>query len=159
MANTADRIQLLETAFSSGRLVSTTAVLLHQAVADYFYISASDSRYASIIREQGAMTAGELAKLSGLTTGAVTGLIDRLEAAKLVKRTSNPNDRRQVLVKASDKRLPELQNLFSNLSDKARQLLADYSDHDLELIANFNAETAKIMQSEAERLHYKRRQL
>lgn len=155
ITDTSERKRLLDAAFNSTRQISSAAVLLHQAVADYFHISASDSRYASILREQGAMTAGELAKLSGLTTGAVTGLIDRLEAAQLVKRIPSPNDRRKVVVVASDERSAELHALFKGLADAARQFLAGYSDHELHLIVRFNTESAKIMQSEAQRLRQK----
>lgn len=143
------RSQLLDATFSSSRRVSAMAVLFHQAIADRLCISASDSRYASIVREREAMTAGELAQLSGLTTGAVSGLIDRLEVARLVRRETNPRDRRQVIVAASDERHAEIEELFKGAADRAEQLLVDYSSRDLELIAHFNTEWADIMESEA----------
>jgi len=150
------RDQLVEQAFLSGRQVGAAAVFFHQAVADHYGISANDSRYASLIRDQGPLTAGALAKISGLTTGAVTGIIDRLEAVKLVKRVPSDHDRRQVLVETSDERLAETQKLFEGLATKTQALLADYSEHDLVLIISFNVRSAKIMQEEVEQLRQSR---
>src|SRR6476659_7508269 len=80
------------------RRMSTTTLLFHGAVADKLGLNPSDHKCADLVREHGPLTAGRLAELTGLTTGAITGVIDRLERRGWVKRERDPNDRRKVIV-------------------------------------------------------------
>src|SRR6187402_3919833 len=77
---------------------SYTALQLHEAVARKAGLSGTDHKYLGFLIEKGQMTAGELSNLTGLTTGAVTGLIDRFEKKKLVKRQFTEDDRRKVII-------------------------------------------------------------
>src|SRR5918997_6772224 len=79
-----------------GSRLSTTTVLFHSAVADRLGVSATDVKCYTILRQTGPLTAGELAERVSLTTGAITGVIDRLERAGLVRRAADPHDRRRV---------------------------------------------------------------
>ena len=85
------------------------------------------------------MTAGELADLTGLTTGAVTGIIDRLEEAGFARREKDPDDRRRVIVRIAMK--PEVERrvgeLFGPLTQATAELAESYSDRDLALILGF----------------------
>src|SRR4051794_19089751 len=81
-----------------GRQFSDATILMHEAIAGKAGLSGTDHKYVGILMRDGAMTAGELSKLTGLTTGAVTGLIDRLELKKLVKRQFDKEDRRKILI-------------------------------------------------------------
>jgi DNA-binding MarR family transcriptional regulator len=80
------------------REFSTSTVLMHQAIAQKAGLTGTDHKYIDLLLQHGSMTAGQLSELSGITTGAVTAMIDRLEKSKLVKREQSPNDRRKVLV-------------------------------------------------------------
>ncbi|WP_291912161.1 MarR family winged helix-turn-helix transcriptional regulator [Chitinophaga sp. CB10] len=77
---------------------STGTVLMHQAIAQQAGLTGTDHKYIDLLLQHGSMTAGQLSELSGITTGAVTAMIDRLEKSKLVKREPSPDDRRKVLV-------------------------------------------------------------
>jgi DNA-binding MarR family transcriptional regulator len=68
------------------QLYSYTSIQMHEAIARKAGLSGTDHKYLGFLMEKGQMTAGELSNLTGLTTGAVTGLIDRFEKKKLVKR-------------------------------------------------------------------------
>src|SRR5437867_12726632 len=81
-----------------GFRLSTATVLFHAAIADRLGVGATDGKCYSILRQTGPITAGELAERTGLTTGAITGVIDRLERADLVCRARDPNDRRRVVL-------------------------------------------------------------
>src|SRR5687768_937204 len=85
-----------------------TSIQMHEAVARKAGLSGTDHKYLGFLIEKGQMTAGELASLSGLTTGAVTGMIDRFEKKKLVKRTFAKDDRRKVFVEPNTENIMAL---------------------------------------------------
>src|SRR2546427_10347158 len=88
------RAELLAALNEAARRQSTATVLFHAAVAERLGLSATDHKYADLIARQGPMTAGELADRAGLTTGAITGVLDRLEQAGGGRRERDPHDRR-----------------------------------------------------------------
>src|ERR671932_2430246 len=69
-----------------------------QAVADALGVNRTDMRCIDVLEREGPVTAGRLAEATGLTTGAITTVIDRLERAGMARRTRDPDDRRRVLV-------------------------------------------------------------
>lgn len=83
------------------REFSDRDVLFSQALADRLGLGLTDFKSLSLLDQRGAMTAGQLADLTGLTTGAITGMLDRLEKAQLVRRTKDPADRRVVRVESA----------------------------------------------------------
>src|SRR5690606_27842952 len=88
----------IETIVALGRNFSDTTILLHEQIAAKAGLSSADHKYLGILMQHGAMTAGQLASLTGLSTGAVTGVIDRLEKKELVRREFNPEDRRKISI-------------------------------------------------------------
>src|SRR5215218_2201127 len=81
------------------RETSAQSVLFSQAVADRVGMNPTDLESLDILARNGPMTAGRLAEMTGLTTGAITGLIDRLERRGYARREPHPTDRRSVIVK------------------------------------------------------------
>src|SRR4051794_26920350 len=96
------------------RNFSDQDVLFSQALADRLGINLTDFKCLSILERTGAVTAGKLAELTGLTTGAVTGLIDRLEKAGWARRVRDPNDRRHVIIEAAKERSADFEALFGS---------------------------------------------
>src|SRR5689334_16397083 len=80
-----------------------TSIQMHETIGRKAGFSGTDHKYLGFFLQKGAMTAGELATLTGLTTGAVTGLIDRFEKKKLVKRQFAKDDRRKVIIEPDSK--------------------------------------------------------
>lgn len=80
------------------REFSTLTVVMHQSIAHAAGLAGTDHKYIDLLLKHGAMTPGKIAELSGLSTGAVTGMIDRLERENLVKRERDAVDRRKVIV-------------------------------------------------------------
>src|SRR5262245_36530954 len=79
--------------------MSTETVLLHQTIADRLGLNLTDHKALNFVLDAGKpITPGQLAALTGLTTGAITGIVDRLEAAGFVRRKRDPEDRRQVMI-------------------------------------------------------------
>ncbi|MGP8207804.1 MAG: MarR family winged helix-turn-helix transcriptional regulator [Acidimicrobiales bacterium] len=128
-----------------------------QAVADYLGVSRTEAHCLDILDQFGPMTAGQLAELSGLTTGAITKVADRLEDAGYVSRARDPVDRRRVIVDLT----PELRRLAGELYEIPEPLMADFqaqfSERDLRvLIAYFErgSELADVRQARlASKIH------
>src|SRR5262245_22826573 len=102
--------------------------MFHQAVADRLGLNPTDHKCADFLWTRGPMTAGELAELTGLTTGAITGVIDRLERGGFVRREDDPGDRRRVVVRAVPKRLRQIGRLFEDVAARMAELSARYTD-------------------------------
>src|SRR6516164_8446505 len=75
-----------------------TSIQMHEAIGRKTGLTGTDHKYLGFLLQNGQMTAGELSNLTGLTTGAVTGLIDRFEKKKLVKRQFDKQDRRKIFI-------------------------------------------------------------
>jgi DNA-binding MarR family transcriptional regulator len=149
----AQRQTLLETIAEECRRMSTRSVLLHAAVADKLGLNPSDHKCADVLREQpGPITAGRLAELTGLSTGAITGVLDRLERAGFVARDQDPNDRRRVVIRCTPERAPDLRPLFMPLRDGTIASCSRYTDRELRLILDFMQSTELVVQEHMERL-------
>jgi DNA-binding MarR family transcriptional regulator len=128
------------------REMSTETIMFHQAVADELGLPITDHKCLDLIHRFGAMPAGRLAELTSLTTGAVTGMIDRLEKAGYVRRTNDPKDRRRTIVEPTRNRKLErkIELIFMPLHKRMHKLLSSYSDSELAFL--LDATTAFIEQ-------------
>jgi|SRR5579883_240837 len=128
------------------RQLATATVLFHQAIADRLGMHATDHRCLEILSRAGRMTAGELTELTGLTTGATTGVIDRLEKAGFVRRVEDPDDRRRVVIEPFPERIErEIAPLFRSLAPAMAELCGGYSAHDLAVIREFIASVQVVV--------------
>ncbi|WP_159454908.1 MarR family winged helix-turn-helix transcriptional regulator [Microbispora rosea] len=99
------------------------------------------------------LTAGELARRTGLTTASVTTVIDRLEAAGFVARTRDPADRRRVVVAFQpEKAGPSIAGVFLPLLRSWRDLMTDYDERDLRIIAEFLGRVEDALDDEIHKL-------
>jgi DNA-binding MarR family transcriptional regulator len=140
------------------REMSTETILFHQAVADILGLHITDHKCLDFIYRFGSMPAGRLAELTGLTTGAVTGVIDRLERAGYVKRTNDPKDRRRTIVEPTRNRKLErkLEMIFMSLRERMHKVLSEYSDRELAFL--LEATTKFLEQSHEESVKLRSRQ-
>jgi DNA-binding MarR family transcriptional regulator len=109
-------------------------------------VSATDRKCLDLL-SRGPVTAGELARFTGLTTGAVTGIIDRLVNAGYAERVSDPEDLRRVLVgRKSNSRLDKiLPGIFGPLRDDMSTVTAVYTKQQLAVIAVFLSRTREVL--------------
>lgn len=119
------------------RDMSGLGVLYSQAVAERLGINATDLECLDHIVTKGPITAGALAEATGLTTGAITGVIDRLERAGFAKREPDASDRRKVLVRALPAVGKRIMPLFEPMERRAGAALAKLSDDELAQFLDF----------------------
>ena len=148
----ADRAALLAALDRQIRAMSAQAILLSQAVADRLPVNSTDLECLDLLVLEGPLTAGRLAERSGLTTGAITGVIDRLERAGYARRVADPADRRRVIVEPRPEGVREIAPLYASLVQAMQALYARYSDQELATILDFTARAAAIGQEETARL-------
>ena len=135
-----------------GRELSTAVVMFHEAVGAYLGVSAGDQRALTLIGRHGPMSAGDLAEKTGLTPGAVTGMIDRLERAGLARRDHDAKDRRRVLVTATGHQ----PDIFGDLAKAMNDLAKRYTEKELQTIGDYLTRTIDILHDQTRRLAARR---
>ena len=134
------------------RLSGAQGGLLTQAVAARIGLHPTDLECLDVINLNGAATAGELARASGLTTGAITGVIDRLERAGYVARERDPADRRRVIVRSHAAASQRVGPFYAGLAQRMAALCAGYDAASLDLLLGFFTGATEILRDETERL-------
>ncbi|MEO6603308.1 MAG: MarR family transcriptional regulator [Polyangiaceae bacterium] len=135
---TPEREELIASVMNEGRRMGTRTVVFHAAIADRLGLNPSDHKCADLIcNETGPITAGRLAEITGLSTGAITGVVDRLERAGFVAREPDPEDRRRVVIKGTDKRAPDMRHMFLPMMEGMAGLCDKHTNEQLALIAGF----------------------
>jgi len=144
----------LDVAFATAmRRTGSLMQLMSQAAADRIGINATDLNCLNILSFGGHMTAGELARATGLTTASITGVIDRLEEAGFVSRERDPHDRRRVVVTLSlERAMRDVASVFQPVLRDWRTLAARYSDDELRLIVDFYARMEQVFRAHLVRL-------
>jgi len=131
------RAELLTALRQAIRKVSAQSVLLSQTIASRANLSSTDMECLDLLAMEGPTTPGRLATETGLTTGAVTMLIDRLERGGFVRRTPNPADRRSVIVEALPTGAQVLMPMFEPLARGMAKLNERYSAAELALVLDY----------------------
>ncbi|MCF3110270.1 MarR family transcriptional regulator [Niabella sp. CC-SYL272] len=127
-----DRIQELTREFS------TLTVVMHQSIAHAAGLAGTDHKYIDLLLKHGAMTPGKIAELSGLSTGAVTGMIDRLERENLVQRERDAVDRRKVIVVLNrEAAFQRIGPAFQNIMAEAEKLYSAFTATELDTVQKY----------------------
>jgi len=128
-----------------------------QAVADALGLNRTDMRCLDILQMEGSVTAGRLAELTGLTTGAITTVLDRLENAGFARRVRDPHDRRRVLVEMAPEAMSGAANLYGEHIARAEQLYRRYTLEQIELLLEFVRGSRELNERAAARLEERTR--
>ncbi|HTE26823.1 MAG TPA: helix-turn-helix domain-containing protein [Flavitalea sp.] len=138
------------------QLYAYTSIRMHEAIARKAGLSGTDHKYLGFLIEKGQMTAGELSVLTGLTTGAVTGLIDRFEKKKLVKRQFADGDRRKVIIVPNTENIMTLfVPLYKEFRKKSEKLTASFSEKETKVIETYFSKAIEIMNETTNKLNPK----
>jgi DNA-binding MarR family transcriptional regulator len=134
------------------RKSSALGVIFGQTVASRVGISSSDLECLDFLNIEGRVTAGRLAELTGLTTGAITGVIDRLEKAGLVRRERDDEDRRKVFIAIVPENVAKVGRFYEHLQRGMQELWETYSDAELKLMLRFMTQGYETMLAATEEL-------
>ena len=123
--------------FAAARDNGISSVLFRNAIARKLGLNITDGECLSLLSIRGVSTPTELARYTGLTSGSTTAMLDRLERAQFIRRKPNPEDRRGVLIVINKKWTETAGPLVRGVQQAHAELIASYSDEELETIADF----------------------
>lgn len=127
----------------------TLKVLHTNAVASRIGLSATEFEAIDIITRYQPITAGKLADCCGLTTGAITGLVDRLERAGFVQRERDSEDRRRVYIKPIEnaERNQKVRELYAPIAQAFRTLTAQYTPEQAQLLIDIHTQLNAVTEN------------
>jgi DNA-binding MarR family transcriptional regulator len=131
-----DHNQLRETVIRCLREFIAGSIIYNQQVADRVGLRLTDVQCINVLELMGPSTPGELARCTGLTTGGVTVMLDRLEKAGYIKREPNPRDRRSVLVRLKPTKLKKVHALYEEINQRTAALLDQTPESELRSVVN-----------------------
>lgn len=151
---TADRPRsaMLEEFARVGRDHSDATVLFHSTMSSLLGLHPTDYKALGILQRRGPLSAGEIARVSGLATSSVTNLIDRLEEKGFARRVRDAEDRRRVLVEPVPDRIGAAGTRIDSARRSLARLVDRYTDSELAVINDFLARNARRLRDETVKL-------
>ena len=149
-AKESTRRELLNKLWELGRKMSTQTVFLHQAIAQSVGLNATDTKCIDLILRGpgGSVTAGWLSDMTGLTTGAITHILDRLEKRQFIERVRDTQDRRKVFIRVRPESLEPLIPKYEAMGNAYMSLAEQYGDEELQLICDYLEKTSEVSERE-----------
>src|SRR4051794_37239493 len=134
------------------RKMGTHEVAFANAAAELRGINRTDYECLHIIDAQGSTSPGRLSRLTGLSSGAISGVLDRLEDAGYIRRIVDPSDRRRVIVEPvldhADRRSDEVQDVLDELHRQIADSLKSYSARDRNVLETFAGQLMAILEQQ-----------
>jgi DNA-binding MarR family transcriptional regulator len=140
---------------SAERELSNAVIFFHEAVASRLGMGVAEWKCLGLLGQHGALTATQLAEASGFTSGAITGIVDRLERAGRARREPNPGDRRSIIVRPLELERFQKENVFPIFTELRREMMAlasRYTPAELVAINSYFKGTTEILQRQTARL-------
>ena len=139
------RARLVGAALGAMRRLGTETDGLDQRAANRFGISRTDLQLIDRLRSDGPQTPSQLARSVGLSSGGLSIALDRLERVGYIQRSQHPDDRRSVLVQATEAIVPLEEEVFGPLIEEMMSLLGTYGDRELMTIREFLDRAAAVI--------------
>jgi DNA-binding MarR family transcriptional regulator len=147
----AQRSELILAAALEARLQQNAYDRFEDAAADFFGVNRTAMRCMEVLDRTGQLTAGDIARQTGLTSGAATALLDRLERAGYLRRLRDPADRRRILVELTDQARAATREVYGPLAQAVTEF-ERYTDAELELLADFLRTGSGLLLDNTERI-------
>jgi DNA-binding MarR family transcriptional regulator len=144
--------ELIEELISAVRAFQRATDDVDEAACDALGVNRNDGKCLDVLQEHEPMAAGALAEELGLTTGAITTLLDRLEKAGYVTRTRDTVDRRRVLVELTPLARRRIEGLYGPMGEHGREWFEPHTDEQIELLAEFFRQGTRINAANAARI-------
>lgn len=151
MTNSTER-ELQQRALAAVREYGIHLRLFQNAVDAWAGLNPTDMECLRLLFFKGSATPSELGRQTGLTSGATTAMLDRLQKAGLIERQANPADRRGTLITPTLSAAEKAASWFESARNAQRALIASYSERELEIIADVFERFAKLWDQEREKL-------
>lgn len=145
MSRTKTRAALLQELENAMRIGSSQGAMFAKMVADRAGISSADMDCIDFVNVEGRMTAGRLAELTGLTTGAITGVVDRLERAGFVRRERDESDRRKVFIVPVPEKMMQMGRPYELVKRAMAKQCEAYTDAELKFLIRYGTEAYQSM--------------
>lgn len=147
-----DKDNLKEQVILGAREYGIGSVLFRHVVGEMLGVHATDMECLGVIFLKGLATPSELARYTGLSSGATTAMLDRLEKSKLIERHPNPKDRRSTHIVVVPETAEKIGPLFASLREAQDKIVSSYSEQELELLADFFSRSVRMWEEEREKL-------
>lgn len=142
------RAELLDALIQEMPWYISAATRFQIAVADQLGMPLTDVHAIGALLEIGPAGVRRLADLMGMTTGAVTRLVDRLERAGYVRREPDPADRRRVVVQVVPERVADIGHYYEPIGERWQQQVSSYTDAQLRFLLDFLRQGREHAQAE-----------
>ncbi|MBL8099783.1 MAG: MarR family transcriptional regulator [Anaerolineales bacterium] len=149
---TNSKTDLKKRALAAVRDYGVHLTLFRNAVSEWAGVNVTDMECLRLLFLKGTASPSELAKHTGLTSGATTAMLDRLEQAGLIERRPNPNDRRGTLIAAAESSAEKAASWFASARNAQDKLISSYSEEELKIISDVFEKFTKLWDEEREKL-------
>ena len=146
------KADLKKRALMSVRDYGVNLTLFRNAMSEWAGLNVTDMECLRLLFQKGIATPSELSRFTGLTSGATTAMLDRLERAGLIERRPNPNDRRGTLIAPAPSSAEKAAAWFTSARTAQDELISSYSESDLEIIADVFERFAKLWEDERKKV-------
>lgn len=150
--NNTTKTELKKRALMAVRDYGVNLTHFRNAMSEWAGLNATDMECLRLLFLKGTATPTELARHTGLTSGATTAMLDRLEKAGLIERRPNPNDRRGTLVAPEKSSSEKMASWFESARNAQDKLISSYSESELEIIADAFERFAKLWDDERKKV-------
>jgi DNA-binding MarR family transcriptional regulator len=146
------KTDLKKRALMAVRDYGVNLTLFRNAMSEWAGLNVTDMECLRLLFQKGIATPSELSRFTGLTSGATTAMLDRLEKAGLIERRPNPNDRRGTLIAPAPSSTEKAASWFTSARTAQDQLISNYSESELEIIADAFERFAKLWDDERKKV-------
>jgi DNA-binding MarR family transcriptional regulator len=147
-----ERTKLLTELIRANRAYQSAVEKMDEAFCRLLGVNRTDGRCLDVIDQRPGLTAGELATAVGLSPGAVTTVLDRLEARGFVRRTRDPDDRRRVMVELTEDANRRAWEAYGPLGEMGAPFIDELSDKELEALIRYLRGGTEINERRAQQL-------
>jgi DNA-binding MarR family transcriptional regulator len=146
------KTELVDQVILGARQYGISNVLFRNLVGERLGVNVTDMECLGLLFHKGIASPSELARHTGLSSGATTAMLDRLEKSGLIARRPNPADRRGTLIALVESGAEKIGPWFSSVRQAQAKLISSYSEEELRVIAGFFEQSAKMWDEEREKL-------
>lgn len=150
--NNSTHADLKKRALNAVREYGVHLTQFRSAMNEWVGLNATDMECLRLLFLKGVSTPSELARHTGLTSGATTAMLDRLEKADLIERRPNPGDRRGTLILPAQSSAEKAASWFESARKAQDELISGYSEKELEIIVDVFERFAKLWEQEREKI-------